>query len=105
MTLELTALVQRVALDLASGRAQYQVLYADPYQVLAPYQRGLVDLRSLQADPNLPNLPDGVGDFIPIQLDAAGRFVDPARVYALPYDAPTMIWQYRRTCSTSTATA
>jgi multiple sugar transport system substrate-binding protein len=96
VTLELTALVQRVALDLASGRAQYQVVYADPYQVLAPYQRGLVDLRSLQADPNLPDLPLGLGDFIPTQLDAAGRFVEPAPVYALPYDAPTMIWQYRR---------
>ncbi|MFD1936848.1 extracellular solute-binding protein [Nonomuraea mangrovi] len=96
VTLELTALVQRVALDLASGRAQYQVIYADPYQVLAPYQRGLVDLRTLQADPNLPDLPGGVADFIPAQMDAAGRFVDPQAVYALPYDAPTMIWQYRR---------
>lgn len=96
VTLELTALVQRVALDLASGRAQYQVIYADPYQVLAPYQKGLVDLRSLQADPKLPDLPGGVGDFIPTQLDAAGRFVDAEPVYALPYDAPTMIWQYRR---------
>ncbi|WP_344978534.1 extracellular solute-binding protein [Streptosporangium fragile] len=96
VTLELTALVQRVALDLASGRAQYQVIYADPYQVLAPYQRGLVDLRSLQADPNLPDLPGGVEDFIPAQMDAAGRFVDREAVYALPYDAPTMIWQYRR---------
>lgn len=96
VTLELTALVQRVALDLASGRAQYQVIYADPYQVLAPYQRGLVDLRSLQADPDLPDLPGGVADFIPTQLDAAGRFVEPGPVYALPYDAPTMIWQYRR---------
>ncbi|WP_346150193.1 extracellular solute-binding protein [Nonomuraea recticatena] len=96
VTLELTALVQRVALDLASGRAQYQVIYADPYQVLAPYQRGLVDLRTLQADANLPDLPGGVEDFIPAQLDAAGRFVDAGPVYALPYDAPTMIWQYRR---------
>ncbi|MEU4327129.1 extracellular solute-binding protein [Nonomuraea dietziae] len=96
VTLELTALVQRVALDLASGRAQYQVIYADPYQVLAPYQRGLVDLRTLQADPNLPDLPGGVEDFIPAQLDAAGRFVEAGPVYALPYDAPTMIWQYRR---------
>ncbi|GAA5040710.1 sugar ABC transporter substrate-binding protein [Thermocatellispora tengchongensis] len=96
VTLELSALVQRVALDLASGRAQYQVIYADPYQVLAPYQRGLVDLRSLQADPNLPDLPGGVGDFIPVQMDAAGRFADPEPFYALPYDAPTMIWQYRR---------
>nr|WP_308127231.1 extracellular solute-binding protein [Nonomuraea guangzhouensis] len=96
VTLELTALVQRVALDLASGRAQYQVIYADPYQVLAPYQRGLVDLRTLEADPNLPKLPGGVGDFIPVQMDAAGRFVDPTAYYALPYDAPTMIWQYRQ---------
>ncbi|MEV4067021.1 extracellular solute-binding protein [Nonomuraea dietziae] len=96
VTLELTALVQRVALDLASGRAQYQVIYADPYQVLAPYQRGLVDLRTLQADANLPDLPGGVEDFIPAQLDAAGRFVEAGPVYALPYDAPTMIWQYRR---------
>ncbi|MEV0345037.1 extracellular solute-binding protein [Nonomuraea sp. NPDC050680] len=96
VTLELTALVQRVALDLASGRAQYQVIYADPYQVLAPYQRGLVDLRTLEANPNLPRLPGGIGDFIPVQMDAAGRFVDPAAYYALPYDAPTMIWQYRQ---------
>ncbi|MET9338749.1 extracellular solute-binding protein [Nonomuraea sp. NPDC003804] len=96
VTLELTALVQRVALDLASGHSQYQVIYADPYQVLAPYQRGLVDLRTLQADPSLPDLPGGIADFIPAQMDAAGRFVDPQAVYALPYDAPTMIWQYRR---------
>ncbi len=95
VTLELTALVQRVALDLASGRAQYQVVYADPYQVLAPYQRGLVDLRELQDDPNLPDLPGGFTDFIATQLDAAGRFVEQGPVYALPYDAPTMIWQYR----------
>jgi multiple sugar transport system substrate-binding protein len=49
VTLELSAMVQKVALDLASGQAQYQVIYADPYQVLA-----------------------------------------------LPYDCPTMIWQYRQ---------
>lgn len=96
VTLELTALVQRVALDLASGHAQYQVIYADPYQVLAPYQRGLVDLRTMQADPSVPDLSGGTADFIPAQMDAAGRFVDPQAVYALPYDAPTMIWQYRR---------
>ena len=35
--LELTALVQKVALDFASGLGAYQIVYADPYQVLAPY--------------------------------------------------------------------
>ncbi|MEV0405183.1 extracellular solute-binding protein [Actinoallomurus sp. NPDC050550] len=96
VTLELNAVTQRVALDLASGGAEYQVIYADPYQILAPYRKGLVDLRTLQADPSLPKVPGGVGDFIPTQLDAAGRFVDPHAIFTLPYDAPTMIWHYRR---------
>jgi multiple sugar transport system substrate-binding protein len=46
-------------------------------------------------DDSLPSL-DDEGDFIPTQLDAAGRFVNHDKVYALPYDAPTMIWQYRK---------
>src|SRR5919206_3258413 len=39
VTLELNAVTQRVALDLASGGAEYQVIYADPYQILAPYHK------------------------------------------------------------------
>lgn len=95
VTLELTALVQKVALDLGSGQSQYQLIYADPYQVLAPYSKGLVDLRELADDPDLPPIPQGFEDFIPTQLDAAGRFAESGPVYALPYDCPTMIWQYR----------
>ena len=93
--LELAALVQKVALDFASGVGSYQIVYADPYQVLAPYHEALVDLKTMMKDPDLPKL-DDVGDFIPTQLDAAGRFVDKDKLYALPYDAPTMIWQYRK---------
>ena len=93
--LELAALVQKVALDFASGVGSYQIVYADPYQVLAPYHEALVDLNEMMQDPELPKL-DDVGDFIPTQLDAAGRFVDKDKLYALPYDAPTMIWQYRK---------
>jgi multiple sugar transport system substrate-binding protein len=93
--LELTALVQKVALDFASGNGAYQLVYADPYQILAPYHGALVDLNTMMDDPDLPKL-DDLGDFIPTQLDAAGRFVDKDKLYALPYDAPTMIWQYRK---------
>src|SRR3954454_16735952 len=93
--LELAALVQKVALDFASGVGSYQVVYADPYQILAPYHEALVDLDTMMDDDSLPRL-DDVGDFIPTQLDAAGRFVDKEKIYALPYDAPTMIWQYRK---------
>src|SRR3954466_8108053 len=80
--LELTALVQKVALDLASGLGSYQILYADPYQILAPYHEALVDLDEMMKNPDLPKLED-VGDFIPTQLDAAGRFVDKQKLYAL----------------------
>src|SRR4051794_11088860 len=93
--LELAALVQKVALDFASGLGSYQIIYADPYQILAPYHEALVDLNTMMKDSSLPKL-DDIGDFIPTQLDAAGRFVDKSKVYALPYDAPTMIWQYRK---------
>jgi multiple sugar transport system substrate-binding protein len=96
VNLELSALVQRVALDMASGDAQYQVIYADPYQVLAPYAGGLADLREFIEDDSYPELEGGVEDFIPTQMDAAGRFERAdGPIYALPYDCPTMIWQYR----------
>ncbi|GAB2674543.1 extracellular solute-binding protein [Thalassiella azotivora] len=95
VNLELSALVQRVALDMASGDARYQVIYADPYQVLAPYSAGLVDLREFIEDDSYPPLEGGLEDFIPTQLRATGKFEDEDPVLALPYDCPTMIWQYR----------
>ena len=93
--LELTALVQRVALDLASGVGSYHVIYADPYQVLAPYHQALADLNRFQEDPNLPDA-EQLQDFFPVQLDAAGKFGRDGKLYALPYDAPTLVWMYRR---------
>lgn len=95
VNLELSALVQRVALDMASGDSQYQVIYADPYQVLAPYREGLADLREFIEDDSYPELEGGLEDFIPTQLMAAGRMEDEDPLYALPYDCPTMVWQYR----------
>ena len=95
VNLELSALVQRVALDMASGSAQYHVVYADPYQVLAPYSGGLADLREFLDTDGFPPLEGGLEDFIPTQLAATGRFGDDGKVYALPYDCPTMVWQYR----------
>ena len=44
--LELTALVQKVALDFASGIGAYDVVYADPYQVLAPYSSAMASSTS-----------------------------------------------------------
>ncbi len=54
-----------------------------------------MDLNEFNTDPRLPHIKD-TGDFIPVQLEAAGKFQDPHKLYALPYDAPTMIWMYRQ---------
>src|SRR3954453_22512392 len=82
--LELAALVQKVALDFASGLGSYQIVYADPYQILAPYHDALVDLNTMMKAPNLPK-PEDEGDLFPVHLAPAGRFVDKDKVYALPY--------------------
>ena len=96
LQLELGALVQKVALDIGSGEGAYQVVYADPYQIMAPYHEALVDLNEFNNDDNLPSIPKGIDDFIPTQLDAAGRFENEKNLYAIPYDCPTMIWMYRK---------
>lgn len=93
--LELSAMVQKVALDFASGLGSYEIVYADPYQILAPYSKALANLHEFDSDPALPHI-QHLEDFIPIQLDAAGRFVDRRKLYCLPYDCPTMIWFYRK---------
>jgi multiple sugar transport system substrate-binding protein len=92
--LELTSLAQRVALDFGSHSGEYHVIYADPYQVMAPLHDGFTDLKQFMNDDSLPAVPKGLGDFIPTQLDAAGRFE--GKLFALPYDAPTLIWCYRK---------
>jgi multiple sugar transport system substrate-binding protein len=92
--LELTAVQQKVALDFGSRTGQYPIVYADPYNIMAPLRDGLVDLRTFIEDDNLPSIPEGEGDFIPTHLDAAGRFED--SLLALPFDCPTLIWCYRK---------
>ena len=93
--LELTALVQKVALDLASGQGSYQIIYADPYQVLAPYHGALADLNELNARPGRPEGP-GPGRLHPDPARRGREVRRQGALYALPYDAPTMIWMYRK---------
>lgn len=94
--MQLGALVQKVSLDFGSGRSAYDVIYADPYQIVAPYRQGLADLNQFNDDKSLPSVPKGLDDFIPTQLAAAGYFENKESLYALPYDCPTMIWIYRK---------
>ncbi|MGO1537943.1 MAG: extracellular solute-binding protein [Leucobacter sp.] len=93
--MELDKVAENVLLDLSSGDAQYEVIYADPYQILAPMVDGLADLNEFIEDDSFPEVEGGVEDFIPAQLEATGRYLDEEKLYALPYDAPTLIMMYR----------
>ncbi|MFV0406744.1 MAG: ABC transporter substrate-binding protein [Propioniciclava sp.] len=94
--MELDKVVENVKLDMSAGTSQYQVIYADPHQVLAPLSDGLLDLTSLVNDDQYPAVEGGLEDFIPAQLQATGRYLDEEKLYALPYDAPTLILHYRK---------
>ena len=94
--MDLDKVVEKVKLDFSSGTAQNHVIYADPYQILAPLSDGLADLSPFLNDSAYPPLTKGLDDFISTQLKAAGRFLDADKLFALPYDAPTMIWHYRK---------
>lgn len=93
--MELDKVVEKCKLDFSSGTAQNHVIYADPFQVLAPMSEGLIDLNPLIESANYPPMERGVDDFIPTQLEVCGRWLDKDKLFALPYDAPTMIWHYR----------
>ncbi len=95
---QLGNVVEKVALDMGSGAAAYELIYADPYQIMAPYFKGLVDLTKFVKDPKFPAVPGpgGIKDFIPSQLVGCSYFLDKTHLYTFPYDCPTMIWIYRK---------
>ena len=93
--LTLDDMVQKVALDFSSKTGNYEMIYVDSRQVLAPFYKNLVTLNTFMADETLPQLPEGLEDFFPTQLEEVGRMLDEENLYALPYDTPTMIWFYR----------
>lgn len=94
--MDLDKVVEKCKLDFSSGTAQNHVIYADPYQILAPLADGLADLKPLIESSSYPPVEKGIEDFIPTQLNATGKYLDEDKIYALPYDAPTMILHYRK---------
>ena len=96
LQLELGALVQKVALDIGSGREPTRSSTPTPTRSWPPTTTRSPTWASSIDDDNLPSVPKGTDDFIPTQLAAAGRFENEQNLYALPYDCPTMIWMYRK---------
>lgn len=94
-TYDVTTLSQVAALDFASGSAQYDVVYADPWMMLAPLAKGMADLREFLTDDSFPQPEGGLDDFVPVMTEVEGRFESEDALYALPYDSPTLLLHYR----------
>jgi len=92
----LDLVAEKVGLDFNAKNANYQIIYADPYQILSKQSRNLVDLNTFNNDPSLPHIPGGLEDFIESQLQADGYMGDTEHLYTLPYDSPTMVLAYRK---------
>ena len=92
----LDIVVEKAGLDFNARNANYHIIYADPYQILAKQAQHFVDLNELNNDPTLPSIPGGLEDFIQSQLIVGGYMGNTDHLYALPYDNPTMILAYRK---------
>lgn len=88
--------VVKTMLDFAAGAGDIELIYADPYQILAPLYGHFADMRKFINDPTLPKIPVGLNDFIKTSLIAGGYMIDHERLLAIPYDCPTMLWIYRK---------
>ncbi len=94
--LDFDTMTEKINLDFISKTGKYQVVYVDPYQTLTRFASKLVDLNTFNSDPGLPHIPGGVEDFFQSQLDVDSYFLGRDKLYAIPFDSPTMILCYRK---------
>lgn len=94
--LDFNTMIEKINLDFISKTGKYQVVYVDPYQTLTRFTNKLVDLNKFNEDPTLPHIPGGIRDFFKSQLDVDSYFLERDKLYAIPFDSPTMILFYRK---------
>jgi multiple sugar transport system substrate-binding protein len=93
---DLSVVVEKVGLDINSKLAKYALIYADPYQILAKNYNSFVDLNTFENDPYRPSIPGGLDDFISSHLEVCGYMGNKDKLFAIPYDSPTILWAYRK---------
>lgn len=93
---DLPTVIEKVGLDFNAKASEYDIIYADPYQILARYADHFEDLYTFNNDPYMPQIPGGINDFIETQLEITSYFENKNKLLALPYDAPTMVLAYRK---------
>lgn len=93
--INLADLGTKVLLDFSSAAGDIDVIYADPFIMIAPFYGHFVDLRKFVSDSTLPPVPNGIEDFDNMNLVVDGYMIDREKLLAIPYDAPTILLTYR----------
>ncbi|RBW69255.1 sugar ABC transporter substrate-binding protein [Bacillus taeanensis] len=94
--MDFVTVIEKVGLDFNAKASNYDIIYADPYQILTKYQENFVDLNLFNKEPTMPHIPGGVEDFIQSQVDVVSYMENKEKFLALPYDASTMVLAYRK---------
>lgn len=94
--MDLGTVIEKVGLDMNAKASQYDIIYADPFQILTKHHDDFVDLNAFQKEPTMPHIPGGLEDFIESHIDVLSYMGDKERLLALPYDASTMVLAYRK---------
>jgi multiple sugar transport system substrate-binding protein len=93
--INLSDLGTKVLLDFSAAAGDIDVIYADPFIMIAPLYGHFADLRKFVNDSTLPPVPNGIEDFDKMNLIVDGYMIDREKLLAIPYDAPTILLTYR----------
>jgi multiple sugar transport system substrate-binding protein len=93
---DLDVVVEKIGLDFNAKSANYQVIYADPYQTLPKNSGNFIDLNTFNNDPALPHIPGGLEDFFESHMQVNAYMGDDKRLLTLPYDTGTQVLAYRK---------
>jgi multiple sugar transport system substrate-binding protein len=85
----------KTLLDFTANAGEITVIYADPFQILAPMYGHFVDLRKYINDPTLPPLPNGFDDFVEQLRIVESYMIDKDVIRTIPFDTGTELLAYR----------
>ncbi len=94
--MDFNTLEEKINMEFISKTAQYELIYIDPYKTLNRFSDGLEDLNRYENDPALPHIVGGVDSFSKEQLEVCSYFDHTNKLNAIPFDATTMIFFYRK---------
>lgn len=95
-SMDFDSMVEKLNMEFISKTDEFDLVYVDPYQTLCRFYKQLEDLNQYENHPELPHIVGGLGSFSRQQVEVCSYFQNDEELYAIPFDATTMILYYRK---------